>query len=311
MNNVKGAASLGYTAGKDLGLMYIFNQPGDDRFEGVRHNDVLKNNLYELDNNSKVGTTFVFFPKGTVREDAPMDQIANNDGRKYFSMNTKYVDGLRDNIGDSHSWRDGIIARSVEDYFFKAEAQLRKGDYAGATTTLNVVRDRAAWKAGEDREEHRDGGQAWDGTSGAQAPGVSSYCNRSSYYESNNLPLGSLNAQASSLHLNGPINVVANLPAEDQWIVKKLNVSGDKDVALCFLLNEKSREMSGELVRWVDLARTKTLVSRAKAFNPEAAENIKEHHYLRPIPQQFLNVLQRDGKALTADEKQAMQNPGY
>ena len=311
MNNVKGAASLGYTAGKDLGLMYLFNQPGDNRFEGVRHNDAMKNNINELDHNSKVGTTFVFFPKGTVREDAPMDKVANNDGRKYFPMNTKYVDGSRESIADSHCFRDGIIARSVEDYFFKAEAQLRKGDYAGATATLNVVRDRAAWKAGEDREEHRDGGQSWDGTTGAQAPGVSSYCNRSSYYESNNLPLGSLNAQASSLHLNGPINVVANLPAEDQWIVTKLGVSGDKDVALCFLLNEKSREMSLELVRWVDLARTKTLVSRVKAFNEDAAGNIQDRHLLRPIPQQFLNVLQKDGRALTADEKQAMQNPGY
>ena len=311
MNNVSGASSLGYTAGKDLGLMYIFNQPGDDRFEGVRHNDALGNNLYEADNNSKVGTAFVFFPKGTVREDTPMDKTANNDGFKYFPMNTKYVDGSRESIADSHSFRDGIIARSAEDYFFLAEAQLRKGDYAAATATLNKIRARAAWKAGEDRGEHRDGGQSWDGKTGAQADGVSSYCNRSSYYESNNLPVGSLNAQASSLEIKGTINNVADLPAEDQWIVNKLGVSGDKDVALCFLLNEKSREMSCELVRWVDLARTKTLLPRAKAFNAEAANNIQERHYLRPIPQQFLNTLQKDGKALTADEKQAMQNPGY
>ena len=240
-----------------------------------------------------------------------MEQIANNDGFKYFPMNTKYVDGLRANIGDSHSLRDGIIARSAEDYFFLAEAQLRKGDYAAATATLNTIRARAAWKAGEDREEHVDGGAAWDGVNGAQAPGISSYCNRSSYYESNNLPLGSLNAEASDITIKGSINNVADLPAEDQWIIKTLGISGDKDVALCFLLNEKSREMSCELVRWVDLARTKTLLPRVKAFNAEAADNIKEHHYLRPIPQQFLNTLQKDGKALTADEKQAIQNPGY
>lgn len=311
MNEPKNAAAAGYTAGKDLGLMYIFNQPGDGRFEGVRHNDALANNLYEADNNSKVGTAFVFFPKGTVREDAPMDKVANNDGRKYFPMNTKYVDGSRESVGDSHCFRDGIIARSAEDYFFLAEAQLRKGDYAAATATLNIIRARAAWKAGEDREEHVDGGASWDGKSGAKAEGISSYCNRSSYYESNNLPLGTLNALPSDLLIKGTIDNVANLPAEDRWIVNKLGYSTPKDVALCFLLNEKSREMSLELVRWVDLARTKTLVARAKAFNEEASEKIQEYHYYRPIPQQFLNTLQKDGRALTADEKQAMQNPGY
>ena len=311
MNEPTNAAKAGYTAGKDLGLMYIFNQPGDDRFEGVRHNDALENNLYEADRNSKVGTAFVFFPKGTVREDAPMDKVANNDGRKYFSMNTKYVDGLRANIGDSHSYRDGIIARSAEDYFFLAEAQLRKGDYAAATATLNIIRARAAWKAGEDREEHVDGGAAWDGTSGAKAAGVSSYCNRSSYYESNNLALGSLNDKASDIQIKGSIENLADLPAEDQWIVRKLGYTAPKDIALCFLLNEKSREMSLELVRWVDLARTKTLVARARAFNEEASENIQDYHLLRPIPQQFLNTLQKDGRALTADATQAMQNPGY
>ena len=311
MNNVKGAASLGYTAGKDLGLMYIFNQPGDDRFEGVRHNDALENNLIEADRNSKVGTAFVFFPKGTKREDSPMDKVANNDGRKYFPMNTKYVDGSRESIGDSHSFRDGIIARSAEDYFFLAEAQLRKGDYAAATATLNKIRERAAWKVDEDREEHVDGGGSWDGKTGAQADGVSSYCNRSSYYESNNLPLGSLNGEATDIRIKGSIENLADLPAEDQWIVNKLGYTTPKDIALCFLLNEKSREMSCELVRWVDLARTKTLLARARAFNEEAAKNIEEKHYLRPIPQQFLNTLQKDGRALTADEKQAMQNPGY
>ncbi len=311
MNNVSGAKSLGYTAGKDLGLMYIFNQPGDDRFEGVRHNDALGNNLYEADNNSKVGTAFVFFPKGTKREDSPMDKVANNDGRKYFPMNTKYVDGSRESIADSHSFRDGIIARSAEDYFFLAEAQLRKGDYAAATATLNKIRARAGWKAGEDREEHVDGGGSWDGKTGAQAYGVSSYCNRSSYYESNNLPLGSLNGEATDIRIKGSIENLADLPAEDQWIVNKLGYTTPKDIALCFLLNEKSREMSCELVRWVDLARTKTLLARARAFNEEAAQNIEEKHYLRPIPQQFLNTLQKDGRALTADEKQAMQNPGY
>jgi len=60
------------------------------------------------------------------------------------------------------------------------------------------------------------------------------------------------------------------------------------------------------------LACTKTLIARAKTFNPEAAPNIAEKHYLRPIPQTYLDgIYNVAGKALTADEKAAIQNPGY
>jgi len=35
-------------------------------------------------------------------------------------------------------------------------------------------------------------------------------------------------------------------------------------------------------------------------------------HYLRPIPQSFLDgITNENGVALTAEEKSAMQNPGY
>ena len=102
---------------------------------------------------------------------------------------------------------------------------------------------------------------------------ISTYCNRSSYYESNNLQLGSLDAIPSNLEVTD-ITSIASLPAEDQAICEKLGYSSAYDVAMCFLLNEKSREMMGEFVRWEDLARTKTLEARVKAYNKNAAPTL-------------------------------------
>ena len=107
------------------------------------------------------------------------------------------------------------------------------------------------------------------------------------------------------------ITDIHNLPAEDEAIISKLGYSTDYDRMLCLLLNERSRELCGEFHRWQDLSRTLTLVERAKAFNPDAAPNIQERHNLRPIPQTYLDAIQKDGHALTPEEKKAEQNPGY
>lgn len=52
-----------------------------------------------------------------------------------------------------------------------------------------------------------------------------------------------------------------------------------------FILDERSRELLGEMTRWFDLTRTGKLVERVRKYNPDAADNIQPYHALRPIPQ--------------------------
>jgi len=67
------------------------------------------------------------------------------------------------------------------------------------------------------------------------------------------------------------------------------------------ILNERARELAGEMQRWFDLVRTHTLVSRVKAYNPDGGPNIQPYHALRPIPR-----TQMDGTTCCYT-----QNPGY
>ncbi len=67
------------------------------------------------------------------------------------------------------------------------------------------------------------------------------------------------------------------------------------------ILDERARELAGEITRWFDLVRTHSLLSRVKLYNPDAKNNIKPFHVLRPIPQ-----IQIDRTSIPY-----LQNPGY
>ena len=58
----------------------------------------------------------------------------------------------------------------------------------------------------------------------------------------------------------------------------------DSELNMDFILDERGRELLGEMDRWFDLVRTGTLVDRVKKYNPDAAPNIQPFHILRPIP---------------------------
>jgi starch-binding outer membrane protein, SusD/RagB family len=61
------------------------------------------------------------------------------------------------------------------------------------------------------------------------------------------------------------------------------------NLSLDFILDERSRELCGQMTRWWDLVRTHTLLARVKAHNSDGRFNIVPRDTLRPIPQSQMN----------------------
>jgi len=289
VNNKSGT----YYVNGDLGIMYIMNSPTDTRFAKTRNDGTI---IY-----SKTGKTIP-----TVFVEYAADNFGLMKDVRFPSL-SKYMDGSRLDFNATKGSRDIILARSAETYLMAAEAKIRlaklgTGAYSDALSYINTVRNRATYKSGEDRSVYTDGSAAW--TTAVQGGRAVSFMTENSYYESNNI---ASTTAATSLSISS----ISSLPAADQAVITKLGYTADYDRMLCLVLNERTRELCGEFHRWEDLSRTKTLLARAIAYNPEAAPNIKDYHILRPIPQTFLDGIFKNGRPLTAAEKQAMQNPGY
>ena len=220
---------------------------------------------------------------------------------------SKFEDGSR--TGETATGRrDGVLARVAETYLIKAEALVRQNKYQDAINVVNILRQRAEFKAGENRTLHTDGTLAFEKNAlyTANAARYNAYSKVNSYV----LSTGVSSTDATSLTISSP----SALPKEDEYILKQLNVSDPYKRMLHFIMNERTRELNGEFVRWEDLSRTKLLIERTMAFNKECATAgvLAERHLLRPIPQTFIDgLLNNDGSPLTSDQKKALQNPGY
>jgi hypothetical protein len=289
VNNKSGS----YYVNGDLGIMYVINSRTDTRFALTKNTGTI---TY-----SKTGKTI---PSVFVAYAA--DNFGLMADVRFPSL-SKHMDGSRIDFNSTKGSRDMVLARSAETYLMAAEAKVRlakagSGSFADALPYINTLRNRSAYKSGEDRAAYTDGSAAW--SVAVQGGRASSFMTENSYYESNNISV-------TTASTNLTISSISAFPAEDQAVVTKLGYSSDYDRMLCLILNERTRELCGEFHRWEDLSRTKTLVDRAKAYNPEATSNVQDKHNLRPIPQTFLDAVYSSGKPLSAAEKQAMQNPGY
>src|SRR5690606_35686120 len=121
---------IDYTAGVDLGIMYIINSPDDTRFAATKNN----NDPSILYNGKTIPHVYVAYAA---------DGVGLLVNPRYPSL-SKHFDSGRTAINDNRGMRDEILARSAETYLMRAEAKIRQEKYAEALTDINIVRNRGA-----------------------------------------------------------------------------------------------------------------------------------------------------------------------
>ena len=309
-------------SGGELGMKYIVNDPGDNRYEKYPNAPA-----YTVLKDGKMCNTYTYvrYFKGQEHSWNINEKTGNYYDiipHKRSVALSKFRDGYRVSIASQFGTRDAIIARSADDVLMVAEAYIRKGEanYDKAIEWMNKLRERAGYKTGEDRSKNVDGGQAYknnpycSGKGGGHSSEGAIYWEENTYYESNNIEQETTASTKTTMKLNSVSDVYNS--TVDVPIYNELGYTSNADKMMCFLLNERTRELCGELQRWEDLARTKTLDARWHKFNDGASRGLgefkSEKHYYRPIPQAFLDgITNSNGSALSNEEKKAMQNPGY
>ena len=309
-------------SGGELGMKYIVNDPGDNRYEKYSNAPA-----YTVLKDGKMCNTYTYvrYFKGQEHSWNINEKTGNYYDiipHKRSVALSKFRDGYRVSIASQFGTRDAIIARSADDVLMVAEAYIRKGEanYDKAVEWMNKLRERAGYKTGEDRSKNIDGGQAYknnpycSGKGGGHSSEGAIYWEENTYYESNNIEQETTASTKTTMKLNSVADVYNS--TVDTPIYNELGCTSNADKMMCFLLNERTRELCGELQRWEDLARTKTLDARWHKFNDGASRGLgefkSEKHYYRPIPQAFLDgITNSNGSALSNEEKKAMQNPGY
>ncbi|MDJ1479650.1 RagB/SusD family nutrient uptake outer membrane protein [Cytophagaceae bacterium YF14B1] len=233
----------------------------------------------------KLGDTAIFVTMNKNVSDAAIAKKPylwiprNKFSRQEFLTLVKHMDPTRLDITTETSGRDGVYARLGETYLIAAEAYGRKENYSKAVEYINVLRKRAAYKQGESKPSH-----FWIAEGGT---------------------MGDVNSTESAI-----------LVTEDAFSTNSTfeqypaSATTTKQRFIHFILNERTRELLGEFHRWFDLARTETFFERVKQFNPDAT-GVQEFHKLRPIPQEHIDRLYKNGAPLTAEERRVEQNPGY
>ncbi len=320
--------------GGEIGIKYIINDAGDNEYQQLVYKDEKGKDVRAEGEVTRNGVmqaphTFVRYFAGEEQNWVTgHGNYGNYAQKKRFVANGKHRDGSRTTIASQFGSRDAIVARSAEDVLMCAEAYARKKEYGKVVELINMLRERAGYAEGEDRSIHVDGGAAYvnntacTGKGGGYSAEGAIYTTANTYYESNKIEEVTTESTKNNLLLND-VNDILNSEIDNR-IFAALKATGGEmfkgdeeyQKVMNFILNERTRELTGEYTRWEDLARQRQLEVRHKAFNDAGVRGQGEFdpkkHYYRPIPQHYLDALtDESGKSLSSDAKAAYQNPGY
>lgn len=211
------------------------------------------------------GDTAILFPGVDVtmaRRDAFKGLIVTPKqyNNNVFPTVKKFDDVLRTGMNDFSS-RPIILMRFSEVYLMNAEANYMVGNTGAAATSLNVIRQRAAFRTPADALF---------------------------------IPKGQFSVTAASQSADNATNAAAMLLTSQQLAQLAIPNSVTAGSSLCgmdLILDEYTRELYGDPRRWYDLVRTRQLVRRVKMYNTAAAPNVQDFHMRRPIPQVLIDAV--------------------
>jgi len=175
-----------------------------------------------------------------------------------FPTVKKFDDPKRTGILDFSS-RPIILMRFSEVYLMNAEANYMLGNVTNAAASLNVLRQRAAYRTVNDAL-----------SVAASAAHVTS---------ANAAAVNAANAAAMAL-----------TPAQLAQLAIPNNTTNTSTLCgMDLILEEYSRELYGDPRRWYDLVRTQQLVRRNQMYNVTGGPNVQAYHMRWPIPQSLIN----------------------
>lgn len=241
-----------------------------------------------------------------------------------YLSSKKYVDPLRGgssdeaNFNSENGTRDAILMRLAETFLIRAEAYGRKGQYALAVSDINVLRQRAAYKGGENRPNVL---VEWEPKASLLAPSekVAPYPANGDAYTK---------IMVTEDHFT---------PGTPQALAEAYipTVSSKPDMFIHFIYNEKVREFLSEGIAWEDQHNAGILYDRVVYLNQMASDKaglwpvafntasgngqngngkgqMKKHYTFRPWPISYILLLTDEtGKPLDDAARAAYQNAGY